>query len=97
MFVYLFICLLYFVRGRQSSSGGGAEQEREPQNPKQAPGWAISTEANVGLEPMNCEIMTWAKVGRSTDWAAQAPLLFLKVEAEVIDLTPFIGHRHFRP
>ena len=32
-----------------------------------------STEAYVGLEPMNHEIMTWAKVGRLTCWATQVP------------------------
>ena len=38
--------------------------------------WAISTEPDAGLT--NCKIVTWAKVGRSTDWATQAPLsLFL--------------------
>ena len=28
---------------------------------------AVSTEPDVGLEPMDREIMTWAEVGRSTD------------------------------
>ena len=35
--------------------------------------WAVSTEADVGLELMDCEIMTWAEVGRLTDWATQVP------------------------
>ena len=30
---------------------------------------ADSSEPNVGLELTNCEIMTWAEVGCSTDWA----------------------------
>ena len=34
---------------------------------------AVSTEPDVGLEPMNREIMTWAKVGCLTDWATQVP------------------------
>ena len=51
-------------------SGGGAERE----NPKQAPGsWAVSTEPDTGLELINCVIVTWAKVGHSTDRATQAP------------------------
>ena len=33
-----------------------------------------SREPDTGLQPMNYEIMTWAKVGRSNDWATQAPL-----------------------
>ena len=36
--------------------------------------WAVSTEPNVGVEFTDCEIMTWAEVGCSTDWASQAPL-----------------------
>ena len=35
--------------------------------------WAVSTEPNAGLELTDCEIMTRAEVGRSTDWATQAP------------------------
>ena len=33
----------------------------------------VSTEPNAGLEPTNRDIMTWAKVGRLTDWATQGP------------------------
>ena len=32
---------------------------------------AVSTEPDVGLEPTNCEIMTWAGVRRLTNWATQ--------------------------
>ena len=41
-------------------SRGGVERERERENPKQAPGSElfVSTELDVGLELMNCEIMT---------------------------------------
>ena len=35
--------------------------------------WAVSTEPNVGLKLTSHEIMTWAKVGLSTDWATQEP------------------------
>ena len=35
--------------------------------------WAVSTEPDAGLELMDCEIMTWAEVGRLTDWATQEP------------------------
>ena len=37
---------------------------------------AVSTEPDEGLEPTNCEIMTWAEAGCPTDWAAQAPLFY---------------------
>ena len=36
--------------------------------------WAGSTEPDAGLELTDREIMTWAEVGRITDWATQAPL-----------------------
>ena len=36
--------------------------------------WAVSTEPDMGLEPTNCDIMTWAEVGCLTDWATQVPL-----------------------
>ena len=49
------------------------ETERQTQIPKQAPGSAVSSEPNAGLEPTNREIMTWAEVGRLTNWATQAP------------------------
>ena len=41
---------------------GEGLRERETQNPKQTPGseLTVSTEPNVGLEPMNREIMSGA-------------------------------------
>ena len=53
----------YFLREteteRQSVSGGGAERERETQNPKEAPGSELSAQSLMAeLEPANCEIMT---------------------------------------
>ena len=43
------------------------QREREAQNPNQAPGSAVSTEPDAGLELTSHEIMTWAKGGRLTD------------------------------
>ena len=54
---------------------GEGQRERETQNPQQAPGSELSAqEPDVGLEILNCKVMTWAQVGRLTDWATQAPL-----------------------
>ena len=47
---------------RQSTNGRGAENERETQNLKQASGSELSAESDMGLEPMNREIMTRAEV-----------------------------------
>ena len=50
-------------RERERVSRGGAERERDTENPKQA------LRSNMGLEFRNHEIMTWAetKMGHSTD------------------------------
>ena len=61
MFVY------FWDRGRQSASGGGAVREGDTESETGSRVWAVSTEPDAGLEPTNCEIMTWAEVGRLTD------------------------------
>ena len=67
--------LIYFwERERDSMSGGGAESEGDTESAVGSRLWAVSTEPDVGLELKNREIMTWAEVGRLTDWATQAPL-----------------------
>ena len=53
--------------------GGRAEREGDTEFEAGSRIWAVSPEPNMGLEPINCEIMTWAKVGRLTDWATQVP------------------------
>ena len=40
-----FKCLFIFERERQRASEGGAERERETQNPKQVPGSAMSEQS----------------------------------------------------
>ena len=66
--------LIYFwERKRQSRSGGGAEREGDTESKAGSSLRAVSTEPDAGLELMKCEIMTWAEVGRSTDWATQVP------------------------
>ena len=71
-----FLMFIYFWdRERQSMSGGGAEREGDTESKAGSRLWAVSTEPNVGLKLTDREIMTWAEVRRSTDWATQAPLL----------------------
>ena len=57
------------------NGGGGAEWEGDTESEAGSRLWAVRTEPNVGLEHMNCELMTWAEVGRLTDWATQVALL----------------------
>ena len=60
-------------REKQSASRGGAEREGDTVSEAGSRLWAVSTEPDTGLELTNCQIMTWDKVGRLTDWATQAP------------------------
>ena len=48
---------------------GGAEREGDTELEAGSSLWAVSPEPNAGLEPTNCEIVTQAEVGHSTDWA----------------------------
>ena len=80
MFIY------FWDRERQSMNGGGAEREGDTDSEAGSRLWAVSTEPNAGLELTNCEIMTWAEVGCSTNWATQAPRQYPLYEANKTDL-----------
>ena len=67
MFIY------FWDRERQSMNSGGAEREGDTESKAGSRLWAVSTEPDAGLELTNREIMTWAEVGRSTDWAPRVP------------------------
>ena len=77
-----YLCVIFFKfiyfwdRGRQSMNGGGSEREGDTESETGSRLWAVSTEPDVGLELTNREIMTSAKVGRSTYWATQVPFLW---------------------
>ena len=58
---------------RDSVSRGGAERKGDTESKAGSRLWAVSTEPDSGLEPMNREMMTWAEVGSLTNWATQAP------------------------
>ena len=74
IFFLIFLMFIYFWdRERQSMNGGRAEREGDTESEAGSRLWAISPEPDAGLELMDCEIVTWAEVGRLTDWATQAP------------------------
>ena len=75
MFIY------FWDRERQSMNRGGAEREGDRESEAGSRLWAVSTEPDAGLKLMDREIMTWAKVGRLTDWATQASLKVLSLNA----------------
>ena len=58
----------------QSMSRGGAEREGDTESEAGSRLWAVSMEPDAGLQLMNHEIMTWAEVGRLTNWATQVSL-----------------------
>ena len=60
-------------------NGGGLEREGDTESEAGSRLWAVSTEPNVGLKLTDHEIMTWAEVGRITDWATQAPQLRIQL------------------
>ena len=72
IFFFNFLTFIYFWE-RQTMNGGGAEREGDTESETGSRPWAVSTQPDTGLEPMSREIMTWAEVGRPTDWATQAP------------------------
>ena len=53
----IFFNVYLFLREGQSTSGGGAEREGDRESKAGSRLWAVSTEPNTGLEPINCEIM----------------------------------------
>ena len=72
-----------FQRQRDSVSGGGAEREGDTESETGPRLWAVSTEPARGPELMDGEIMTWAEVGRLTDWATQVPQDSFSLNASV--------------
>ena len=50
---------------------GQRERERDTESEAGSRLRAVSTEPDMGLEPTDGEIMTWADVGRPTDWATR--------------------------
>ena len=54
-------------------NGGGAEREGDTESETGSRLWAISPESDSGLELPDREIVTWAEIGRATNWATQVP------------------------
>ena len=69
----MFICFWE----RAQMCGRGREREGDTESEAGSRLWAISPEPDAGLELTDREIVTWAEVGRPTNWATQAPLLSL--------------------
>ena len=74
-FSFLFFSFLFFsLAERDRAWTWEGPWIGETRNSKQAPGSELSARSpDVGLELLNWEIMTWAEVGRLTDWATHVP------------------------
>ena len=84
---FFFLMFVYFwERERERTSEGGAERKGDTESKAGSRPWAVSTEPDMGLEITNHEIMTWAKVGHSTDWAIQAPQIG-SISIPVLDMS----------
>ena len=72
---FYFFYIYFWETEWEKACVGEGQRQKETQNLKRAPGseQAVSAEPDVGLKPPNCEIMTWAEVGGSTDRATQVP------------------------
>ena len=76
-FIFFLKKILMFIFESEKDKSvrwGGTEWEGDTDSEAGSRLWAVSTEPDMGLRLANGEIMTWAKVERSTDWATQAPL-----------------------
>ena len=62
------------MRQRETEHERGRGREGDTESEAGSRLWAISPEPDAGLELADREIVTWAEVGRLTDWATQAPL-----------------------
>ena len=66
---FSFLMFIYFQTDTEHEQGRGRKRGRHRIRSL----WAVSTEPDAGLELRDWEIMTWAEVGHSTDWATQEP------------------------
>ena len=73
-FFYNFFDIYLTLRDRDRAWAGEGQRKGDTKSKASSRLWAVSAEPDTRLEPMNCEIMTWAIVGRLTHWATQVPL-----------------------
>ena len=98
-----FNVLFIFETETEHERGRGREREGDTESEAGSRLWAVSPEPDAGLELTDHEIVTWAEVGRLTNWATQAPLgsfleakrvsFFLEDSQEVAQLYSFQSHR----
>ena len=83
VFCFCFKIFFKFIYFWESESQSRRKRERDIESEAGSRLRAVSTEPDPGLKPMSCEIVTWAKVGCSTDWTTQAPLRYVFLDSVV--------------
>ena len=74
VFIIIIFLMFIFKRERETEHEQGRGKERGRHRIQSSSRlWVVSIEPDMGFEPTNREIMTWAEVGHSTDWATQVP------------------------
>ena len=66
-------CIIFFIKCLYIFEGGGSVREGDTESKAGSKIWVVSTEPDMGLEPANCEIITWTEVRCLTYWGTQAP------------------------
>ena len=85
------LMFIIFKRDRDKKQAGKRQRERETELEAGSRLWAVSTEPDARLKLTYLEIVTWAEVGRLTNWATQAPL-FEILTARLENRVPTRGH-----
>ena len=67
----------FFFFETEHEQGRGRERGRHRTKGKLSRLWAVNIEPDMGLKPTNREIKTWAEVRHLTNWATQAPLIYV--------------------
>ena len=89
----LIFLMLIFQRETEHQQGRGRERGGDTESEAGSRLRAVSIEPDAELKRMGHKIMTWAKAGRLTDWATQAPdsPRFTKVFIEFYKMYLFMG------
>ena len=86
---FFFLTFIYFW-DRDGAWTGEGQGEGDTESETGSRLWAVSTEPDAGLELTNREIVTWAEVGRLTDWATQAAPIFTVLNINSVYMTPLL-------
>ena len=93
LWFFFFNFYLLWETDAEYERGSRRERERDTESKAGSRLQAVSTEPEAGLELPNCDIMTWAEVGRLTGWATQAPQLWLFLAKSIMQDDPQVNEQ----